>query len=141
MPHEDFFRFLEEDKEASKLFGTQPSVIPTANSQQPTANSQQPTANSQQPTAQTTREKFEQMIYKCGVFESQAKAIMDYAIPKVDEQMEKMGIAHKVDWSGRADGYPDVFYPATFQMSIKPFVVEWIDANIPQAWFRTMFTQ
>ena len=129
MPHEDFFRFLDVDKAISKEFG-----------QQPTANSQQPTANSQQPTAQTTREKFEQMIYQRGVFENQAKAIMDYAIPLVNAKYEHLEIAHKIDWSGRADGYPEQFYPLTFEIEIKPLVVLWIDENIPQAWFRAMFT-
>lgn len=32
----------------------------------------------------TTREKFEGFLCQRGIFESQAKAIMDYAIPLID---------------------------------------------------------
>jgi len=79
------------------------------------------------------------MLFDRGIFENQAKEIMDFAIPKLNEQAEKMEIAHKFDWNGRADGYPDILYFAIFNMNLKPLVVEWIDANIPEAWFRSMF--
>lgn len=79
------------------------------------------------------------MIYQRGVFESQAKAIMDYAIPLVNSKYEHLEIAHRIDWNGLADGYPDAFYLLTFETEIKPLAVVWIDANMPKAWFRAMF--
>lgn len=90
-------------------------------------------------TNQTTRQRFEQMIFQRGVFENQAKSIMDYAIPLVNAQYESQEIAHRIDWNGLADGYPETFYSMTFHVNIKPFVIAWIDQNLPQAWFRSMF--
>jgi hypothetical protein len=96
-------------------------------------------ATSNQQPATSTRQRFEQMIFQRGVFENQAKAIMDYAIPLIDAQYEFDKIAHKIDWNGLAEGYPDPFYSMTFQINIKPLVVLWIEENLPQAWFRSMF--
>jgi len=79
------------------------------------------------------------MIFQRGVFEEQAKAIMDYVIPKFDALAVDMKISHKMDWNGRADRYPDVLYLTIFNLNLKPLVVEWIDANTPQAWYRSMF--
>lgn len=87
----------------------------------------------------TTRQLFEQMIYKRGVFENQARAIMDYAIPLVNAQYEALEIAHRIDWNGLADGYPEMFYNVTFETNIKPLALLWIDEHWPQAWFRQMF--
>jgi len=87
----------------------------------------------------TTREKFEQIIFNHGVFESQAKAMMDFAIPKIDAKMDAQEV-QKLTWHLDADGYPNALYATVFMIYIKPLVVEWIDENLPLAWYRPLFT-
>jgi hypothetical protein len=85
----------------------------------------------------TTRAKFEQMLADRCVFESQAKQIMELAIPKFKDTLE----GYNVTWDRPASEYPEQFYNIGFQMCVKPSAIEWIDANLPQAWFRPIFAQ
>lgn len=86
----------------------------------------------------TTREKFESMIFNNGVFENQAKAMMDFAIPKIDAQMQEQK-TQTLTWDRPCSEYPSAIYATVFMIFVRPLVVEWIDKNLPQAWYRPMF--
>ena len=64
----------------------------------------------------------------------EAVKIMDVAIP----MFEAMTPDYKVTWDSPAEDYPDAFYAVGF-LTVKRAAVQWIDENIPQAWFRAMF--
>jgi hypothetical protein len=80
----------------------------------------------------TTKERFLKMITDNGVFDDQAEKMMQSVIEEFNAD------SYKVTWDRPASEYPDAFYIVCF-MRIKPIIVKWIDANIPQAWFRAMF--
>lgn len=81
-----------------------------------------------------TREKFESMLIENGMFENQAKEVMDVAIPVLDNMVSD----YKFTWDRPAEEYPDVIYNICF-MSIKPIALEWIEKNAPMAWYKPMF--
>ena len=79
---------------------------------------------------QTTREKLEAALVKSGLFESQAKEVMDGVVIKLKD--------NHISWDRPASEYPDGVYMALF-IQMKPIVLEWINANKPEAWFKPMF--
>jgi len=81
-----------------------------------------------------TREKFESMLVANGMFESQAKQVMDIAIPKLDSMISD----YKFTWDRPAEEYPEVIYNVVY-MSLKPIALKWIEENAPRAWFKPMF--
>lgn len=87
----------------------------------------------------TTREKFEDTLCQRGIFESQAKAIMDYAIPLIDAEMAKSGVSDRITWNLPAEGYPDALYGALIITHLNKRVVEWAEKNLPMAWWKPMF--
>lgn len=82
----------------------------------------------------TTRQKFEQMLFENGMFEDQAKQVMDLAIPVIDSQVEN----YKFTWDRPAEEYPSQLYSIIF-MTIKPIALKWIEDNCPMAWYKPMF--
>ncbi len=78
----------------------------------------------------TTREKFEKMLEERGMFPEQAKAVMKKAIPIVD---------YAFTWDSPANEYPEPIYNVVFETSIKEIALDWIEDNIPMAWYRPMF--
>lgn len=81
-----------------------------------------------------TRQKFEKMLFERGMFEDQAKEVMDLAIPVCDSQVPY----YKITWDRPADEYPEPFYSIVF-LSIKPVALKYIEDNIPNAWFKAIF--
>lgn len=81
-----------------------------------------------------TREKFESMLVANGMFESQAKQVMDVAIPELDNMFSD----YKFTWNRPAEEYADVIYNIVY-MSLKPIALKWIEENAPLAWFKPMF--
>lgn len=82
----------------------------------------------------TTKErllKFE--LIDNGMFPEQAEQVFQQALPKLQPN------GYQVTWDRPASEYPDPFY-AVLAMILKPIALEWIDANLPKAWFRPMFT-
>lgn len=86
----------------------------------------------------TTRQKFEEMLYNKGIFESQAQKIMDYAIPLIDAEMSSQNTS-RITWDLPADGYPDALYAILFLTHLKARVLEWAEQNMPLAWWKPMF--
>ena len=81
-----------------------------------------------------TREKFEKMLFEMGMFEDQAKAVMELAIPVCDAVIPD----YKITWDRPADEYPEPFYRVVF-LSVKPVAKKYIEDNCPMAWFKPMF--
>lgn len=82
----------------------------------------------------TTKEKLIQMCVERGMFEDDAKQVVEMAMPEID----KADTSHKTTWNSPSDGYPDVAYAVMF-MYVSEKALEWIDKNKPKAWFRGMF--
>ena len=73
------------------------------------------------------------MITDLGMWPEEATAIMDSAMPVVDDIDD-----YKMHWNGPAEEYPDAMY-AILYLTIRPIALKYIDDNIPEAFFREMF--
>lgn len=82
----------------------------------------------------TTRQKFEKMLFQNGMFEEQARKVMDQAIPVI----EAISPDYRMTWDRPADEYPDAIYSVLWP-TVRKEALKWIDTNIPKAWFRGMF--
>lgn len=82
----------------------------------------------------TTREKLESMLVQNGMFESQAKKVMDIAIP----ELQKLVDDYDITFDSPSDHYPTLISSVLF-IAIKPIALKWIEENAPQAWFKPMF--
>jgi hypothetical protein len=80
----------------------------------------------------TFRQKMMEMLEGNGLFDSQAKAVVDsYTNGPLGEDMkERMG--------DEIDGYPDSVLVATW-MGVKQSALDWIEKNCPEHWARGMF--
>lgn len=98
----------------------------------------------------TVKQKLTNMLIERGMFESQAEAVMNLALPTLNKQAENVNgtemqdnievpvAPYVITWDAPATDYPSVMYALWFA-SIKPIALKWIDENKPQAWFREMF--
>lgn len=82
----------------------------------------------------TVKEKLEGMLIQNGMFESQAKEVMELSIPELNTLLGD----YKITFNTLASEYPNVIYDILF-LSIKPIALKWIEANKPEAWFKPMF--
>ena len=82
---------------------------------------------------EATRQKFESMLYQNGISEKDAESIMDCVIQKFDAED-----SYKVTWDRPSNEYENPFYAVMF-LTMKPYVLEWIDENKPLAFYRRMF--
>jgi hypothetical protein len=82
----------------------------------------------------TVRNVLEKMLVDKGMFESQAKEVIDLSIPKLNELVG--GYQIKMDLP--SNHYDEQFYNILYGI-IKPIALTWIDNNKPMAWFREMF--
>jgi hypothetical protein len=82
----------------------------------------------------TVRGKLENMLVLNGMFESQAKEVIELSIPKLNE-LDK---DYTITFDSSSNSYPDVIYQLWF-MTIKPIALEWIDKNKQMACYRGMF--
>ena len=82
---------------------------------------------------QTVKQKCLEMLTKNGMSNSQAEAVLEQARP----QLEVDG--YRMTWNSPADEYPPPFY-LVVELVLRNNALEWIDANLPKAWFRPMFT-
>ena len=73
------------------------------------------------------------MCVERGMFEEQAKEVVELTIPKIDAQDD-----YKTTWDRPANEYPDSLYAVMF-LYVKETAKKWIEQNIPQAWFKPMF--
>lgn len=82
----------------------------------------------------TTKEKLVNMLVNMGMFESQAKTVIELAIPVLNESTD----GYKITWNRPSEEYPKEMY-AIWLFQIKPVALKWIDENCPKAWYRSMF--
>lgn len=82
----------------------------------------------------TTKEKLKKFLTDNGMFEEQADAVLEVAIP----QIEALVPDYSFTWERPANEYPPVLYAVMLSI-VKEEAVKWIDANLPMAWYRPMF--
>lgn len=82
----------------------------------------------------TTREKLEDMLINCGMFDSQAKEVIDISIPELDEVAGN----YRITFDRPANEYPEPIFDILF-LHIKPIALKWIKQNKPEAWFKGVF--
>lgn len=81
----------------------------------------------------TTKERLIEMCVSKGMFESQAKEVVEIAVKKIDNLDN-----YKTTWDRPASEYPDALYAVMF-LTVKDVAIKWIDKNLPKAWFRELF--
>lgn len=84
--------------------------------------------------AMTTKEKMKKMLTDKGMSDSQADAVLKEAIPKI----ESLNPDYRITWDRSASEYPDMIYDAMWPL-LRAAAREWIEKNLPEAWFRPMF--
>lgn len=82
----------------------------------------------------TTKERLKKMLTDRGMFDDQADAILEEAIPKIESATPD----YQMTWNRPAEEYPDVLYNVMW-IYLKDAALEWIEKNAPQTWFRPMF--
>jgi hypothetical protein len=82
----------------------------------------------------TVREKLESMLVANGMFEKQAKEVIELSIQKLNELADD----YKITFENPSNQYPDMIYNLWY-ITIKQIALKWIDDNKPMAWFREMF--
>ena len=80
----------------------------------------------------TTKEKLIEMCVSRGMFETQAEEVLAYAMPQLDSMGEG------ITWNAPAKDYPPAMYAVMF-ITVSRCAIEWIDENLPKAYFRKMF--
>lgn len=73
-----------------------------------------------------------QRLVQCGMFESQAKQVIELA--KKEPSLSDM----QGRWEDSDSGYPPALIAVTW-FAVKQVALKWIDANLPQAWYRSQF--
>lgn len=84
----------------------------------------------------TVKEKIIKMLTDRLLSDRQAESIMESAMPHVDHLIKD----YKMTWNSPADQYPNLMY-GTLWMVIKPIAYKWIDRNLPEAFFKSMFAE
>lgn len=90
-----------------------------------------PTAQPGQTASRTYEQYFHNYLYQNGMFPQQAQAVLD-SIRNEEPFAYALKQAH--------EGFPPAM-ATVLTMSLKRAAVKWIDANIPQAWFRAVFAE
>jgi hypothetical protein len=77
-------------------------------------------------------------LEEMGLFKSQVEKIVEYSIPKMEKELKKNNMDYQITWDRPASEYPEFFIGMLFSQ-MKKYIVEWSEANIPQAWWIPMF--
>jgi len=83
---------------------------------------------------ETIKGKLSKMLMQNGMTETQANEVLVIAIPKMNDIVED----YNIDFNDSSDTYPKAIYTVLF-MTVKQTALEWIEKNIPMAWFKPMF--
>ena len=81
----------------------------------------------------TVEAKFTKMLFERGMFPAQAESVMDLA--KQEPALAEM----ERRWQDDESEYPPALL-AVYWVTICAAAVKWIDKNLPQAWYRPLFT-
>jgi len=83
----------------------------------------------------TLKEKLIEQCMRNGMMKSAALATVEAATPEINASG---GGNHHIQWDWPWDGYPTELV-AVWMTIVKRHGLEWIDANLPQAFYRPMF--
>ncbi len=81
---------------------------------------------------ETTKQKCLKMLTNRGMFENQAEQVLERALPEIE-----IG-NYEITWNRPASEYPEPLY-AVINVILNKVALEWIDENLPEAWFRPFF--
>ena len=82
----------------------------------------------------TVKEKCLMFLIENGMFPAQAEAVFQQALPHL------VPPEYRMIWEQPAEEYPQIIY-AGWSIILTHYALIWIDTNLPQAWFRPMFTK
>ncbi len=82
----------------------------------------------------TIQEHIHKYLVNKGMFESQANAVLE----AIRNDPDPLLIDLRIRLNEQAADYPEVFL-AALSFTVDRCVLKWIDANLPQAWYRPMF--
>ena len=82
----------------------------------------------------TVRDFFTGRLEENGMFENEAKEVLELAIPKVEEMVP----GYNITWDRPKNEYPEAIYTIMWNV-IKEVALEWIEENAPEAWYKAMF--
>jgi hypothetical protein len=85
----------------------------------------------------TMRQILEKKVYQCGVFETQADAIVQMAITEINKDLSVQEVLSKIQWDRKND-MPLFMYNLWFNV-VKVQAVKWAEHCIPQAWWLPVF--
>ena len=80
----------------------------------------------------TVKERALKTLTSNGMFPSQAEKVFQLALPKMETP------DHTTTWDKDSSEYPDVLY-VVWAMILRDAALEWIDANLPEAWYHPLF--
>jgi len=84
----------------------------------------------------TVESKLISMLIANGMFESQAKEVMQIALPKLKKETTLKD--YSINFSDSDGAYPPIIYNILFSL-LKPIALKWIEENKPMAWYKPMF--
>lgn len=80
----------------------------------------------------TIEQRLTKMCFDNGMFLTNAQAVMDLVTSKENEPLFPNMVRR---WADNEDEYPSQLL-AVLWFGVKSIAVNWIDANVPQAWYR-----
>ena len=83
---------------------------------------------------ESIREFLTTHLTKSGMSEAQSKRVLQKALPHI----HSLAPDHGFSFDSPIDGYPAMMKPLLVNITNEQ-ALEWIDENLPQAWFRPMF--
>jgi hypothetical protein len=84
----------------------------------------------------TTREWLKNELTRRAMSPEQAEEVLKIAIPRIETLVPD----YQITWDRSWDEYPPQIYTNMWGTT-RPIALEWIDSNIPKAWFRPMFEE
>ncbi len=85
----------------------------------------------------TVRNFLEELLQNNGMSQKQAVECMDFCIPKLKTSLREQ-TTYEITFDRPSKEYPNAVLELLFVI-VKPHVKEWIELNIPNAWFKAMF--
>ncbi len=79
----------------------------------------------------TLRTQLEGILRKYGISENESSRIIDFSITEIKQDPDYESVDFDKD--------NDISIIRAAYLSIKALIVKWIDANKPQAWYRSLF--
>lgn len=100
----------------------------------------------------TVREFFEKELVARGMFESQAKTVMDAVVAddinclvsstfqsplrRDNAKLQELVFGR---WNDQFDSFPVIMMHILWGTRVRPQALEWIKKNVPKAWYRPVF--